>query len=318
MRAPEIFDNPPEQKLRPSAVYLNARRFGLSKPAARQCANDWTRLFDTCFTQRVAGQFYNASEVVPVDFPATMPAGRLYVTAHFSAYTFVSIALAKLYQRQVHIVVGKPSAEFEHFLLSSLADAQVDATIIRSDFSQLRNIRKAIEAEAIIVSLIDVPWHRMLIRNREYERFEFGAGTILASKSIFKIADRMELVPTFVLCEPDGARFNLVHYGALTQRECFLTLAKKVEQYPGHFERFCELHAYYEGGLKNNEITTFVLGQHRYLAAAPDHKYWKLGTTLTAALEQQISAGKVEAATRMIKDQVQRVSAREYDDVVYF
>ena len=247
-----------------------------------------------------------------------MPAGQLYVTAHFSAYTFVSIALSRLYQRDIHIVVGTPSAEFENYLLNSLADANVTATLIRSDFSQLRNIRKAVHAGAIVVSLIDVPWHRTIIPNREYEHFGFGAGKIMASRSIFKIAERLKLAPNFVLCQPNGERFDVVHYGQMTQRDCFLTLAKEVERNPGHFERFCELHAYYQDGPTNSEVATFVLGEHRYVTSPPDHKYWKLGTVLTATIEHELGAGNVDGVNEMIKAQIKKISAREYDEVVYF
>lgn len=318
MATPEIFHDLPEQKLRPSTVYLNARRFGLSKEAARQCAGTWSNIFDTCFTQRVAGQFYNSSEVATIDFPTLMPAGQLFVTAHFSAYTFVSIALSKLYQRDIHIVVGKPSVEFESYLLNSLMDSNVTAKLIRSDFSQLRNIRRAVDSGAIVVSLIDVPWHRTVIPNREYEQFAFGAGKIMASRSIFKIAERLKLAPNFVLCQPNGKQFEVVNYGNMTQRDCFLTLAKEVERNPGHFERFCELHAYYKEGPTNGEVATFVLGGHRYITSPQDQKYWKLGATLTESIEQELRTGNVDGVTEMIRAQIRKVSAREYDEVVYF
>ncbi|RYF63277.1 MAG: hypothetical protein EOO39_28835, partial [Cytophagaceae bacterium] len=101
------------QKLRPSAVYLNARRYGMDRTRALACAAIWKNVFNTCFTQRVAGQFYKRSSVNLVDFPAEQPTRSLFVTAHFSAYTFVSIALARRYKKNMHIVVGTPPKAFE-------------------------------------------------------------------------------------------------------------------------------------------------------------------------------------------------------------
>ena len=314
-----VFEGHPEQKLRPATVYFNARQYGLSKEDARQCSDTWARIFDTCFLQRVAGNFYNESNVTNINFPAEHQKGTLYVTAHFSAYTFVSIALARHYKKDIYIVVGTPSAQFESFLVDSLADAGVKAIIIRSNFSQLRNIRRAIDEGHLVLSLIDVPWHRTVIPNREHEYFDLGVGKIRASKSIFKIAERLNLVPTLVLCEPNGSDFNINYYGQLSQSECFEKLAKVVALNPGHFERFCELHVYYKGGVQTKEVVTFVLGEHRYMAVPSENKYWKLGQTCSKEIESKLQLNdNNHEASKIIINQIEKVSKRVYDEVVYF
>lgn len=314
-----LFDEVPLQKVRPSAVYLNARNYGMDHEAARECADTWNRLFNTCFTQRVAGEFYNVSKVETVDFPADQPKGCLYVTAHFSAYTFVSIALARHYKKKIYLVVGKPPKDFEDYLVNSMAVAGVEAILIRSDFSQLRKIRRAIDAGELVLSLIDVPWHRTVIKNREYEYFVLGAGKIAASRSIYKIAERLDLTPALVLCEPEGDGFNVVYHGEMTQEACFEVLADLISKHPGHFERFCEMHMYYQGGVPCNNLTTFLIGDHRYIAVSNRNKFWKLGTDATLAIEAKLESENGESdASEMIKTLVKRLSEKEYDQVVYF
>lgn len=314
-----IFDEVPLQKLRPSAVYLNARRYGMNRERALDCADTWKNVFNTCFTQRVAGQFYKVSSVNLVDFPAEQPTGCLFVTAHFSAYTFVSIALARHYKKNLHIVVGTPPKEFEDYLVDSLAEASVVATIIRSDFSQLRKIRRAVDAGELVVSLIDVPWHRTVIKDRRYEYFKLGAGEIQASRSIFKIADRLDLSPTLVLCVPNGDAFDIVFHGHSSQQACFDILADLIECHPGHFERFCEMHMYYRGGHPCDDLTTFLIGAHRYVAVATRQRYWKLGAAATRHIEEQLGLDdNRDAASATIKHLVRQLTGADYDDVIYF
>lgn len=313
------FDDVPLQKLRPSAVYLNARRYGMCRPRALACADTWKHIFNTCFTQRVAGQFYKLSSVRLVGFPDAFPKGRLFVSAHFSAYTFVSIALALHYKKRIHIVVGTPPKAFEDYLVDSLAEAGVAATIIRSDFSQLRNIRRAVDAGEPVVSLIDVPWHRTVIRDRQYDYFKLGAGEIQASRSIFKIADRLDLMPTLVLCVPNGDAFDIVYHGHLSQQASFDILADLIERHPGHFERFCEMHMYYRGGRPCNDLTTFLIGAHRYVAVATHQRYWKLGAAATRHIEDQLCLDDGRsAASATIKHLVRQLTSLDHDEVVYF
>lgn len=291
----------------------------MSQTEALACAHTWKNIFNTCFTQRVAGKFYNLSSVKLIDFPAEQPKGCLFVTAHFSAYTFVSIALARHYKKQIHIVVGTPPKEFEDYLVNSLADAGVESKIIRSDFSQLRKIRRAIDKGELVVSLIDVPWHRTVIKNREYEYFKLGSGEIQASRSIFKIADRLDLLPTLVLCEPNADKFDIVFHGHLSQQACFDKLADIIEQHPGHFERFCEMHMYYRGGNPCNDLATFRIGAHRYIAVATRNRYWKLSASVTEQIEAQLSlGGDNSAASATIKHLVLQLTGSDYDEVIYF
>lgn len=314
-----LFDEVPLQKFRPSAVYLNARRYGMCQAEAMACADTWKRIFNTCFTQRVAGQFYNLSSVNLINFPAEQPRGCLFVTAHYSAYTFVSIALARRYKKPVHIVVGTPPKDFEDYLVNSLADAGAKAKIIRSDFSQLRKIRRAIDEGELVVSLVDVPWHRTVIKHREYEYFKLGSGEIQASRSIFKIANRLDLLPTLVLCEPNADKFDIVFHGHLSQQACFDRLAGLIERHPGHFERFCEMHMYYRGGNPCNDLTTFRIGAHRYVAVATRNRYWKLSPSVTEQIEAHLSPGGDNAiASATIKNLVLQLTGSNYDEVIYF
>lgn len=200
-----------------------------------------------------------------------------------------------------------------------MAVAGVKAILIRSDFSQLRKIRRAIDAGELVLSLIDVPWHRTVIKNREYEYFVLGAGKIAASRSIYKIAESLDLTPALVLCEPEGDGFNVVYHGEMTQDACFEVLADLISKHPGHFERFCEMHMYYQGGVPCNNLTTFLIGDHRYIAVSNRNKFWKLGTDATLAIEAKLESENGESdASEMIKTLVKRLSEKEYDQVVYF
>lgn len=237
------------QKLRTSLAYLNARRYGLSKSQAFACAMSWRQHSTTLYSQSVADQVFNASVVNTINFTDTTDSKVLYVSAHFSAYTLVTMVLARHYKKTIYIVVGTPPVEFENAIVESLAKVGAKAIIIRSDFSLLKNIRSAIDEGALVFSLFDVPWTRLEIPNRDLQEFSFGEGNIQAIDAIFSIAKRLKLRPTLVLCEPSDGTFNIVNYGERTQQECFEKLALAVKANPGHFERFCELHKYYVNGV---------------------------------------------------------------------
>jgi hypothetical protein len=309
----------PARKVRQAFVYLNARRYGLSGVEAKHCAVEWHKVMTRCFTQAVAGELYNTSNVRAVNFPKNRNGRELYTTAHFSAYTIVSIVLAHSYNRPVYILVGQPPIEWEQTLVSSLADAGVNGTVIKSNFSQLKRIKRAIEEDAIIISLIDVPWHRdNSVPNREYQSFNLGAGKILASHSIFKIANKLGLEPTFILCEPTSDGFDVVHHGNLSQQECFEKLAAAVDRAPEHFERFCELQQYYEGGNEIKEIVTFQLGENRYIVDSTRKKYWMLGEKLSAYIDTMTKQGSSELEiTKVILNQIHKLIGHQYDEVIY-
>ncbi len=312
--------NIPVRKVRQAFVYLNARRFGLSVENAKACAIKWNKLLASCFTQSVVGELYNTSKVRTVGFPAERTGKELYATAHFSAYTIVSIALSKAYGRPVYVLVGQPPKDWEDTLILSLADAGVHGTIIRSDFSQLKRVKRAIAEDAIIISLIDVPWTRDNISNRSYQSFQFGSGEIIASYSIFKLANIVGLEPTFVLCEPSAEGFDVVHYGSLNQAECFEKLLAAVYRAPEHFERFCELQQYYIGGNEVAEIATFQLGDHRYIVDSIRKKYWKLGEGFSAYLNQALQQQLIPLSeiTDALLSQVYKQTGQRYDEVVFF
>lgn len=304
-------------KLRTSLVYLNAKRYGLAEAEARQCAARWGRHIDTLFDQAAADKVAQECGLRTVGFPDVPTPGTLYVTAHFSAYTLVSIALSRHYNRTIYIVVGTPPAEFEQTIVDSVTRAGARAVIIRSNFSMLKNIRNAIDEGSLVVSLIDVPWHRLIIPTRDYSRFDFGAGQIGASKSIFSMAERLGLKTCFVLCEPGDGQFRIVHYGEMSQARCFETLAEAVARHPDHFERFCELHAYYDGGRRTDDIVTFTVGENRYCVRAWDYKSWKLSKSVSAAIETALGADETEA-TGLIRSELQRLTDCAHEQIVYF
>jgi hypothetical protein len=307
------------QKLRPALVYLNARRYGMIKSEAHQCAITWQQIFNTCFSQSVADEVYSNSHVETVNFPRKLGQGVLYVTAHFSAYSIVSAALAKHFQKTIYVVVGKPPADFEVNLQKVASNLAVKLVVIRSDFSLLRNIRRAIDEGSLVLSLIDVPWHRISIPGRDYEYFDLGEGKIKASKAIFNLASRLSLTPHFVLCEPENEGFKIVNYGATSQGECFAKLSKAIELNPGHFERFCELHAYYVGRPIVNEIVTFTIGQYRYCISPGRNKYWKLSESVSAQIESELleeQSGEAKASSS-IRREIRKMTDWEYDDIVY-
>lgn len=316
----DLLKDLPQRKARQAFVYLNARRYGLTKTDAAQCVVGWHNAMATCFTQAVAGEVYNQSKVSMIAFPHNRSGRELYMTAHFSAYTMVPIALARHYDRPLYVLVGQPPKEWEDTLISSMNDAQVNCTIVRSSFSQLKRIKHAIAEDAVILSLIDVPWHRNNeVVNRDYQKFDFGTGKILASRSIFKIAEIMDMIPSFVLCKPSQEGFDVVHYGNLTQQECFEKLANAVADVPSHFERFCEIHHYYEGGDGNSEIVTYQYGENRYVVDSVRKKYWKFGENLSAYLDNLLNVSKnVQDASSIILAQINNVTGVEYDEVVYF
>jgi hypothetical protein len=279
---------------------------------------EWQNLMPTCFTQAVAGELYNTTNVRAVNFPEVRTGRELYATAHFSAYTLVPIILGRHFNRPVYILVGKPPVEWENTLVSSLADAGVKGIIVRSDFSQLKKIKRALAEDAVVFSLIDVPWHRDNIPNREYLSFDLGAGKIVASHSIFKIANIMNLTPTFVLCEPQENGFDVVHYGALSQAECFDKLASAVNKTPEHFERFCELQQYYDGGRELSEIVTFQIDGDRFVVDATRKRYWKLGNKLSMYINDQLKKSSPEAdVSKLILNQVHGTFGHQYDEVIY-
>ncbi len=306
------------EKLRTSLVYLNARRYGLSEAESHRCALNWVKHFPTLFSQDVADQVYRAARISTTNFPTTSRHGILYVTAHFSAYTLVTIALARHFNKPIYIVVGTPPVEFEQAIVNSVARAGATAIIIRSDFSLLKNIRRAIDAGALVVSLIDVPWTRLKIPERELASFDFGVGKIQAIKSIFQLADRLDLQTNLVLCEPVADGFNIVNYGELNQQECFERLNTAVRRNPDHFERFCELHNYFQGGNSSNELVTFRLDEHRYCLRGRDFKSWKLSKSLSSAIESKLaeSSDQVQASV-LIRDEIKKITNFDHDTVIY-
>jgi hypothetical protein len=310
----------PIRKVRQAFVYLNARRFGLSIEKAKSCAIQWNKLLASCFTQSVVGELYNTSNVCNIGFPSERSGRELYATAHYSAYTIVSIALAKAYNRPVYVLVGQPPKDWEETLILSLSDAGVNGAVIRSDFSQLKRVKHAMAEDAIIISLIDVPWTRENISHRSYQSFSFGAGEIIASYSIFKLAKILKMEPTFILCEPSQDGFNVVHYGALSQSECFEKLLAAVYRAPEHFERFCELQQYYIGGHEVAEIATFQLGSQRYIVDSIRKKYWKLGENFSAHINEALAsdASSESEVTQTVINQIFKLTGQRYDEVVYF
>lgn len=304
-------------KIRASLVYLNARRYGLPTAEAMQCAREWQGHMQSLFVQSKAAQVYSEANF-SLDGFEELPKRTLYVTAHYSAYTAISINLGLRFRRPVNIVVGRPPKEFEETLVSELGKVGVEGKIITSGFSMLKKLKAARDNHEVMISLCDVPWHRLKLEHRDFEFYPFGNGEIRASKAIFDMASRVELDTRFVLCHPNGENSFVVRdHGPLSMPECFAALNRCVAEAPSHYERFCELNAYYRQPQVISEVICFHLKGHRYLMSTTANKAWRLSRKLSQHLDEHVESERYADADALVHSQWARTGNRTADAVAY-
>ncbi len=243
--------------VRTSFAYFNARRIGLPVEQALAATRDWAQNCSRLSAQSKADEVYREDRFDLSEMPEQLSEDSLLLTAHFSVYTSLLIAVGKRYQRPISVIIGSHPQSFVDTLRRTCARANVDADAIRSGMRMLRQIKQAKEQGRIISAMFDVPWHRDKEAAHHYETYPFGAGRIVASEAIFDLARRVDMRTHLTLCGGSAPDHRVRFIQDASQSQCFEELRLAAEAAPSQFERLCELHAYYEVGATLDEATVF-------------------------------------------------------------
>lgn len=282
--------------IRTSLAFFNARRSGLPFEVALDTARRWRKNCQRLFSQSKAAEIFESDVFDISQMPESIGPDELLLTAHYSAYTSLLIAVSKRYNRPISVVIGNHPQEFVGTLRQTCAKAGVDADAIRSTMRILRHIDEAKAEGRIISALFDVPWHRDAKVQRPMAAYAFGAGRITASPAIFDLAQRAKMRTHLTLCTGnDGAR-RIRFIADATQADCFSQLTEAAMQSPDQFERLCELHKYFDGVEECQDATLFKLQERVFMVSGPTRKSYELSPSVAESVSDRLRCADFSGA----------------------
>lgn len=271
--------------------YVNLRRMGFGQEEAMRVSQEWKANFATVFRQSEAATEFEERPPSMTQVPTSLDRDCMLLTAHFGAYTTQLIAISKHFQRPIAVVIGNHPQEFVDLLRSTCAKAGVDATAIRSGMRMLREIRRAQDDGRILSGLFDVPWHRGDGHGRVRETYPFGQGSVIGSDAMFDLCSRLGLTTHLCLHVRRDPGTAIRFIAQASQADCFSALREEVMLDPSRWERLCEVHKYYTGGMLVDDAVAFDLAERRFAGSGQTMKIYEFTDGLRTRWDESIRAG---------------------------